>query len=420
MACLPAPALIILDPRLTIKSTEGGLGDGRIPVPGAAGKVPAFGICIAGQCRQSVGELPLMRRSEVPTPALLLDIDILDRNIATMRDCAVALGVKLRPHAKAHKCVEIAQRIMAAGAVGASCATIGEAEAMASGGIGGILVTAPLTSNDAMERLYRLLLRGADIAVVAEDPACVSRLSATAAASGRTLHVIVDVDVGMGRTGCLDIADAVALARQITDSPALHYGGIQAYWGNLQQVSPFSERARLIAAQADRVRAVIAALRSAGLPPPIVTGGGTGSHRIDATTGLFTEIQPGSYLFMDSCYSTISISENDNPFTPSLFVAATVVSANKLGRVVVNAGWKAFATDSGKPVALRGAPQGASFRFMGDEHGALDFEGDAGPAPGATIEFVTTHCDPTVNLYSAYHVVRGDAVIDIWPIRARY
>jgi len=361
-----------------------------------------------------------MRRSDVPTPALLVDIDILDRNIAVMRDCAARLGVKLRPHAKAHKCAEIARRVMSAGAIGASCATIGEAEAMASGGIGGILVTAPLVSADATQRLYRLLLRDADIAVVAEDPTCVSQYSAIAAASGRTLDVLVDIDVGMGRTGCLEIADAVALARQIANVPALHYAGIQAYWGNLQQVSPFSERARLILIQANRVRSVIAALTSAGQAPAIVTGGGTGSHRIDATVGLFTEIQPGSYLFMDSCYSAISISENDNPFTPSLFVAATVVSANKPGRVVVNAGLKAFATDSGKPVALRGAPPGASFRFMGDEHGALDFEGDNGPAPGSTIEFLTSHCDPTVNLYSAYHVVRGDDVIDVWPIRARY
>jgi D-serine deaminase-like pyridoxal phosphate-dependent protein len=316
--------------------------------------------------------------------------------------------------------VEIAQRIMAAGAIGISCATIGEAETMALGGIGGILVTAPLTSSDAIERLRRLLLRGANIAVVADHPASVAQLSAVAAAAGRALDVVVDVDVGMGRTGCLEIADAVALARQIAASPALTYAGIQAYWGNLQHVSPFAERARLIAIQADRVCAVIAALRSAGLPPAIVTGGGTGSHRIDAATGLFTEIQPGSYLFMDSCYGAVSISENDNPFVPSLFVAATVVSANKPGRVVVNAGWKAFATDSGKPVALRGGPPGASFRFMGDEHGALDFEGGGGPELGATVEFLTSHCDPTVNLYGAFHVVRGDQVIDIWPIRARY
>jgi 3-hydroxy-D-aspartate aldolase len=361
-----------------------------------------------------------MRRSDVPTPALLVDVDVLDRNIAVMRNCAAALGVKLRPHAKAHKCVEIAQRIMAAGAIGTCCATVGEAEAMALGGVGGILVTAPLTSSDALGRLRRLLLRGADIAVMSDHPACIGQLSAIAAATGRTLNVVVDVDVGMGRTGCLKLADAVTLARKITNAPALNYAGIQAYWGNLQQVSPFAERSRLIAIQADRVRAFIAAMTSAGLPPTIVTGGGTGSHRIDATMGLFTEIQPGSYLFMDSCYGAIGISESGNPFAPSLFVAATVVSANKPGRVLVNAGWKAFAADSGKPTALRGAPPNASFRFMGDEHGALDFEGDGGPALGSTIEFLTSHCDPTVNLYSAFHVVRGDEVIDIWPIRGRY
>ena len=361
-----------------------------------------------------------MRRSDVPTPALLFDIDILDRNIAVMRGRAAALGVKLRPHAKAHKCVEIGQRIMAAGAIGISCATINEAEAMALGGITGILLTAPLVSPNATERLRRLLLRGADIAVVADHPTSVTLLSSLAAAAGRRLDVVVDVDVGMGRTGCLEIVDAVALARQVASAPSLRYAGIQAYWGNLQHVTPFAERARLIGVQADRVRAVIAALASAGLTPTIVSGGGTGSHGIDAATGLFTEIQPGSYLFMDSCYSAISISENDNPFTPSLFVAATVVSANKPGRVVVNAGWKAFAADSGKPVALRPAPPGASFRFMGDEHGALDFEGTEGPKLGSTIEFLTSHCDPTVNLYSAFHVVRGEEVIDIWPIRARY
>jgi len=361
-----------------------------------------------------------MRRSDVPTPALLVDIDVLDRNIAVMREGAAALGVKLRPHAKAHKCVEIAQRIVAAGAIGISCATIGEADAMALGGLGGILVTAPLTSADALDRLRRLLLRGADIAVVADDPAAMAKLAEVADATGRVLDVIVDIDCGMGRTGCVEIADAVALARQAAAAPALHFAGIQAYWGNLQQITPFAERARLIAVQTERVRAAIAAMAAAGLPPAIVTGGGTGSHRIDAASRLFTEMQPGSYLFMDSCYSTISISENDNPFQPSLFVAASVVSANKPGRIVVNAGWKAFATDSGKPVALRGAPPGAAFRFMGDEHGALDFEGGDGPKIGAIIEFLTPHCDPTVNLYSRYHVVRGEDVIDIWPIRARY
>jgi len=362
----------------------------------------------------------VIRRSQVPTPALLVDIDILDRNIALMQDCASALGVKLRPHAKAHKCVEIARRVTAAGAIGVCCATIDEAEQMALGGIGGILLTTPLTSHDAIARLRQLLQRDADITIVADHPASVSTLSEATAGTGRALDVVVELDVGVGRTGCLEIADAVALAQQVSTAPALNYAGIQAYWGNLQQVSPFSERSRLVGIQAARLRALIAALTSAGLPPTIVTGGGTGSHRIDAATGLFTELQPGSYLFMDSSYGAIDISEDSNPFTPSLFVAAAVVSANMPGRVVVNAGWKALAADSGKPVALRGGPPGAEYRFLGDEHGALDFQAGSAPKLGSIIEFLASHCDTTVNLYSAFHIVRGDAVIDIWPIRGRH
>ena len=362
----------------------------------------------------------MMLRSNVPTPALLVDIEILDRNIATMRKSSKALGVAVRPHVKTHKCVEIAQRAVAAGALGVCCATIGEAEAMALGGLKGILITAPLFSADAIDRLRRLLLRGADVSIVADNPNAVTSLAAIAKASGRTLAVLVDIDVGLGRTGCVGIEDAVSLAHAISNAPDLSFAGIQAYWGNLQQVTPLTERSRLIGIQADRLRAVIAALQTAGLPPAIISGGGTGSHHIDAGLGIFTEIQPGSYLFMDSCYSTISISENDNPYVPSLFVAATVVSTNRPGRVIINAGFKAFATDSGKPVALRGAPKGSSYRYMGDEHGALDFEDVNGPALGDTIEFLTSHCDPTVNLYEKFHVVKGEHVVDQWLVRARY
>jgi D-serine deaminase-like pyridoxal phosphate-dependent protein len=361
-----------------------------------------------------------MRRSHVPTPALLVDIDILDQNIATMRESSKALGVTVRPHVKTHKCIEIAQRTVAAGAVGVCCATIGEAEAMALGGLKGILITAPLSSPDAIDRLRRILLRGADVSIVADHPNAVAPLAAIATAAGRTLPVLVDIDVGLGRTGCIEIADAVSLAQAVDSASGLFFAGIQAYWGNLQQVTPFAERTRLVGIQVERLRAVIAAMQTAGLPPAIVTGGGTGSHRIDAASGVFTEIQPGSFLFMDSCYGSISISENDNPYVPSLFVAATVVSTNRPGRVIVNAGFKAFATDSGKPVALRGAPEGATYRFMGDEHGALDFEGINGPMLGDIIEFLTSHCDPTVNLYEKLHVVRGQYVIDQWQIRGRY
>jgi len=358
-------------------------------------------------------------RASVPTPSLLIDLDLLDANIATMAERAKAMGVKLRPHAKAHKSVEIAQRLALAGAIGASCATIEEAECMALGGITGILITSPMVTANQLDRLYRLLLRGADVMAIADNPANAESYSGVAASAGRKMNVLVEFDFGVGRTGCSTIEDAVALAKRIAAKPQLHFRGLQAYWGNLQQIMPLSERQRLAEIQQTRLRALIAALKEAGLALEIVSGAGTGTHAVDGRTGLFTELQPGSFIFMDSCYGSIVTNENENPFEPSLFVAASVVSNNRPGCVIVNAGWKAFATDSGKPQPRRGAPANATYRFMGDEHGAVDFEG-SGPALGETIEFLTSHCDPTVNLYPAFHVVRGDELLDTWKIRARY
>jgi len=357
-------------------------------------------------------------RSGLATPALLVDVEALDRNIAAMQGRVATLGVKFRPHAKAHKCVEIAQRLRRAGALGASCATMEEAETMAHGGLDGILITSPLAAPWQLERLRRLLLRGADIMSVVDCEAHLLGLASAAESVGRKVGVLVEVDVGVGRTGCLEVGDIVALARQAAANPALRYEGVQAYWGNLQQIMPLSERTRLVEVQLERVRGVLSALREAGLTPAIVTGAGTGTFGIDAASGLFTEIQPGSFLFMDSCYGTVDLGAGTR-FEPSLFVAATVVSSTRPGRVIVNAGFKAFATDSGLPVPVRGAPAGATYRFMGDEHGAVDFTGEA-PALGATIEFLTSHCDPTVNLYPAFDVVRGPEIVDRWPILARY
>lgn len=160
-------------------------------------------------------------------------------------------------------------------------------------------------------------------------------------------------------------------------------------------------------------------MRIAGLPPDIVTGGGTGTSFIDPMLGLFTELQPGSFLFLDSCYGPLPLDDTGNPFTASLFVAAGIVSANRRHRVIVNAGLKALATDSGQPLPVRGAPAGSSYRFMGDEHGAIEFAQGIAPALGATVELLTSHCDPTVNLHARYQVVRGDIVVDVWPIVAR-
>jgi 3-hydroxy-D-aspartate aldolase len=360
-----------------------------------------------------------IRRAAARSPGLILDLDILEANIAAMAARAKSLGVALRPHAKSHKCVEIARRLAAAGALGPGCATIEEAEAMAGGGLPGILITSPMTTDRQLDRLRRLLLRGADVMVVADAPGNVDALAALATSAGRRLPCVVELDVGVGRTGCLEIADAVALAGRADAHPALGFAGVQAYWGNLQHVMPFEERERRVGQQVERLRALLGALAAEGLKPGIVTGGGTGTHWIDAQSGLFTEIQPGSFLFLDSCYAPIPLSRETDPFRPSLFVAAGVVSANRPDRVIVNAGWKAFATDSGLPVPLRGSPPGATYRYMGDEHGAIDFQGGPAPAVGAVIELLTSHCDPTVNLHARYQVVRGEAIVDEWPVSAR-
>jgi D-serine deaminase-like pyridoxal phosphate-dependent protein len=255
---------------------------------------------------------------------------------------------------------------------------------------------------------------------VADDPRNVDALGKVAAASSRRLPVVVELDVGSKRTGCVEIEDAVALAKRISQTQGLSFAGVQAYWGHLQQVMPFEERRAQVAVRMERLRKLVASLDEAGLHPPIVTGSGTGTHWIDAQHKVFSELQAGSFLFLDSCYGPLPLTPEGNPFTTSLFVAAGVVTANRPDCVIVNAGFKALATDSGKPQPVRGIAQGASYRFMGDEHGAIDFDpGAPRPELGAVIELVTPHCDPTVNLYVRYVVLRGEEVVDEWPIVAR-
>jgi 3-hydroxy-D-aspartate aldolase len=361
-----------------------------------------------------------MRRDEVKTPALILDLDVLDANIATMVATAREFGVGLRPHAKSHKSPDIARRLVAAGALGACCATIAEAEGLAAAGIPGLLVTSPLATEDMLARLGFLLLRRADVTVVADDPRNVEALAMVAARAGRKLDIMVELDVGVGRTGCAEVADAIALVRQVAASKSLRFAGVQAYWGHLQQVMPYEERRARVTAESKRLDALIKGLTEIGLKPPIVTGGGTGTHWIDAGLGLFSELQVGSFVFLDSCYGAVPVTGKGNPYSPSLFVAAAIVSATRPGRVIVNAGYKALATDSGKGVPMRGIAQGSTYRFMGDEHGAIDFSpDDPAPALGGIIELLTPHCDPTVNLHGRYVVVRGDEVVDEWPIVAR-
>lgn len=355
-----------------------------------------------------------LRREDLPTPALVLDLDALDANIAAM--VARAGTVPLRPHAKTHKSADIAKRQRAAGAIGHCCAKIGEAEALAGEGLDNLLITSPVVNRDAMRRLIGLNRRSAGLMVVIDHPDNARALAETL--GGDQLSVVIDIDPGIHRTGVASPQAAVELAEVIAALPQLVWRGVQFYCGAQQHIEALAERQAAIADRSAYLRQVIAALSDAGFVPEIVTGSGTGTHALDLGERLFTELQVGSYVFMDRQYERCPLDGGVPPFANSLFVDATVISANTHGLMTVDAGFKALSSDGDTPRCVTPGLEGASFAFMGDEHGAL-FGYERTPALGERVTLVPPHCDPTVNLYDAYHVVRGDEVIAVWPVSAR-
>ena len=365
-------------------------------------------------------DVPGSRRALL-TPALVIDLDKFEANILRhVRICGEA-GLRMRPHAKTHKCSEIAKRQVEAGAVGVCCATLHEAEVMVGNRIEGVLITSPVVGAARIVRLMKLADGARHFKVVADNPGNLREISEAASSLGNPLEVLVDIDIGMQRTGVANAEDAGALAQMIADAPGLSYRGVQAYSGRVQHIIDLDERRRVYAAQLARLEAVIAALTAAGLTPAIVSGGGTGSLVIDVETGIFTEHQTGSYIFMDVEYNEVHMPISGNvPFQTALLMQCSVVSTNAEGIVTINGGFKTFATDGPKPEIADPELAGAVYDRFGDEHGKIVLgEGNAAPELGAPISLITPHCDPTVNLHDYLHCVRGDKLVDIWPIDAR-
>lgn len=360
-------------------------------------------------------------RAALNTPVLVLDIDQLDRNIATMQALADAHYVALRPHAKTHKSVDIARRQVAAGAVGLCCAKIGEAEVLADGGIMGLLITSPVAAPMAIERLAALARRSAGLMAAVDNPDVVARMQHALAAKGATLDVVIDIDPGIRRTGVSSPEAAVALADAIATCDAITLRGVQYYCGIQQHIEDYDTRRAAIVERTEYLQSVIDALTIAGYPPEIVTGSGTGTHRIDLDLGIFTELQAGSYAFMDKQYLDCDLAgDGGQAFAPSLSVDARVVSANHAALVTIDAGFKSLSTDGGMAQVRDGASPDTMFVFMGDEHAALVAPGIGETLrPGDLVSLTVPHCDPTVNLYDHYHVVRGDTLMAIWPVSAR-
>lgn len=359
--------------------------------------------------------------AHLATPALVVDLDALERNIASMAALTRAKGIALRPHAKTHKSAEIAKRQIAAGAVGLCCAKLGEAEALAEKGIANLLVTAPLAAPQALRRLARLNANTEGLTVVIDNPAMVAALSGAARQSGRPLSVLVDLDVGLHRTGILPGEAATALAQDVAAAEDLVFDGLQAYAGQIMHEGDAGVRRSKAEAIAGKVAAQRDALIAVNLPPKIVSGGGTGTVDIDPDLGVFTELQAGSYVFMDREYNDVWTKTGARPpFETALFVRTTVISTTLPQLATTDAGLKAFAADAGPPVILRGAGPSASYFLFGDEQGGVLCEKPQDrPEHGATLDCTVPHCDPTVNLYDAYRVVRGGTLVAIWPVDAR-
>jgi D-serine deaminase-like pyridoxal phosphate-dependent protein len=350
---------------------------------------------------------------QIDTPALLVDLEALERNIQKMADFFGGRPAALRPHSKTHKCPEIALRQLRAGAIGITCAKVGEAEVMAEAGITDLLIANQVTGTIKIDRLTELARR-CDMMVAVDDPANVGALSGACRAKGVTLRVLVEVNIGMGRCGVAPGGAAVELARAVSQAPNLQFLGLMAYEGHLVLVKDPQERERRVREAFGLLRDTADQLAAAGLPVEIVSGGGTGTYDVTSDCPPVTEVQAGSYVFMDSTYGGVR-----PEFEPSLTVLATVVSRTTPGQVVVDAGLKAMTTELGLPRPLEA--EGASVRHLSEEHGVLDLSAPEAVSwrPGDQVRFLPSHCCTTVNLYDFLYVIQDGRLVEVWPIAAR-
>lgn len=360
-----------------------------------------------------------MRLEDVDTPALILDLDAFETNLRRLKEVLPA-RIRVRAHAKTHKCPEVGLRQIAAGAVGQCCQKVSEAEAMVDGGIRDVLVSNEVVGPRKLERLAALAKR-ATLGVCVDNAANVRDIQAAAQRAGATIHTYIELEVGMRRCGVAPGAPAVALVKEILACPNLRFAGIHAYHGRAQHMRSMEERRAVIRAAALHVQNTKALLAEAGIACPIVTGAGSGTFMFEVELGAWDEIQPGSYAFMDWDYARNEWAAPLPRFEHALFVLSTVMSRPADDVAILDAGLKASSVDSGMPGVWE--RPGLAYTHASDEHGWLEpVAGNAPvamPALGEKVLLVPGHCDPTINLYDWYVCVRNGTVEALWPITAR-
>ncbi len=353
--------------------------------------------------------------ADVDTPALMLNLDAFERNLQRMMRALDGRDVRLRAHAKSHKTPHIAHRQIAQGAVGICCQKVSEAAVFVDAGIGDIVITNQVVGEAKAARVAQLAGR-ARIGVLADHPAPVSTLARAASQAGSVIDVYVEIDVGH-RCGVAPGEPAALLAAQIARHASLRFAGLHVYHGPAQHLRNPAERSAAIAHAVDCARISRSAVEAKGIVCERVTGAGTGTFLLERDSGIYNEIQAGSYIFMDRDYADNRLGEADLRFEHALFVRTTVMSRPRASRAIVDAGLKASSVDSGMPAVW----QRPELRFIkaSDEHGVIETPEAASLELGDTLMLIPGHCDPTVNLYDQIVCFRGDRVEDIWPVAAR-
>lgn len=364
---------------------------------------------------------PGMNEADIQTPCLILDLDALERNIVKMGDYAKAHGMRHRVHGKMHKSVDVAllqERL--GGAVGVCCQKVSEAEVFARGGIKDVLVSNQVRDPAKLDRLARLPKLGARVLVCVDDLANVAELSDAASRHGTEIECLIEIDCGAGRCGVSSSEAVVEIAKAIEAAGGLRFTGIQAYQGAMQHLDSYADRKAKLDIAIAQVGEAVAALKAAGLEPELVSGGGTGSYYFESNSGVYNELQCGSYAFMDADYGRI-LDENGQridrgEWENALFILTSVMSHAKADKAIVDAGLKAQSVDSGLPVVF--GRDDVEYTKCSDEHGVVS-DPSGVLKVNDKLRLVPGHCDPTCNVHDWYVGVRGGKVEAVWPVSAR-